>query len=72
MFLIGRVWVRVTVVTIVSLSKTLNHDCLVKVVEVVISALPARLLMDDTQDYVRIDCKGVALFQPQELVATAP
>ena len=45
------VWVRVPVATLVSLSKALNHNCLVKIGEVVLSALPARLLMDDTQAY---------------------
>ena len=48
MCMISRVWVHVhQVVTLVSLSKTLNHYFSVKVGEVVISALPARLLMDD-------------------------
>ena len=47
--LISRVWVRVPVLTLVSLSKTLNHDCFINIGEVVLSALPARLLMDDTQ-----------------------
>ena len=41
--------------TLVSLSKALNHDCFVKVGEVV-SAL--RLLVDDTQAYILTDCKG--------------
>ena len=29
-----------------------------KVGEVVLSALPARLLMDDTKAYIHMDCKG--------------
>ena len=57
-FLISKVWVRVPVVALVFRSKTLNHDCFVKLREVVLSALPARLLMDDTKAYICMDCKG--------------
>ena len=45
--------------TLVSLRKTLK-PWLRKVGEVVLSALPARLLMDDTQAYICMDCKGVS------------
>ena len=38
----------------VSLSKTFNHDCFVKVGEVVLSALPARVLIDSTQAYIKV------------------
>ena len=37
--------------------------------EVVLSALPARLLMDDTQAWT---VKGVTLFQPKEWAVMAP
>ena len=52
-------------VTHVSLSKTFNYDCFV-VGEVVLSALPARLLIDATQPPSVWAVKGVTLFQTQE------
>ena len=45
--LISRVWVRVLVVTLAHKNE-----------EVVLSALPARLLIDDTQAYTRMDFIG--------------
>ena len=47
----SRVWVQNLVITIWPLSKALNHKGLVKVGKVVPSALPARLLVDDTHAY---------------------
>ena len=35
-----------------------RDTCFVKLEEVVLSALPARLRIDDTQAYIRMDCKG--------------
>ena len=36
------------------------------------SALPARLLVDDTHAYILTDCEEITLFQPQEKVVTCP
>ena len=41
---------------LVSLSKTLKHDCFIKVWEEVLSALPTRHLMNDAQAYIHTDC----------------
>ena len=53
----NRVWVWVPFVTLVSLSKTLNHDCFISWVGSAF-CLPARLLMDDTQAYIHMNCRG--------------
>ncbi len=54
----SRVWVRYPVMTLVPLSKALNHNCFEKVGKVVHSALPDRLLVDDTHAYILKDCEG--------------
>ena len=48
MMIISRVWVRISVV---------SWHLLHKIWEVVLSVLPARLRIDDTQAYIRMDCK---------------
>ena len=53
----NRVCVRIPVMTLVPLSKTLNHNCLGNVGRVVHSTLPARLLVDDTHAYIITDCE---------------
>ena len=53
----GVVSSRVRVLQIlVPLSKALDHYCFEKVGKVVHSALPARLLVDDTHAYILKDC----------------
>ena len=36
-----------------------RDTCYINFGEVVLSALPARLRIDDTQAYIRMDCKGI-------------
>ena len=53
--------------TLVHLSKALNHNCFIKKVgKEVHTALPARLLVDDTHACILQTVKVVILFQPQE------
>ncbi len=48
---VGRVWVRIPVMTLAPLIKALNHSCFVKVRKAVHSALPAKALVDDTHAF---------------------
>ena len=52
--LLCRVWVRILVVTL----------AIRKIGEVVLSALPSRLRIDDAEAYICMDCKRVTLFKP--------
>ena len=47
-------WVRILVVTL----------AIRKIGEVVLSALPSRLRIDDAEAYIYMDCKRVTLFKP--------
>ena len=63
-WLVHRTWALVAKSLVCGLNP--SHDtcvleqgtCFVKVGEVVLSALPARLLVNDTQAYILTDCKG--------------
>ncbi len=52
--------------TLVFLSKTLNHDCFVKSWEGSALCSATKPLVDDIHAYILTDCEGVTLFQPQE------
>ncbi len=55
----SRVWVRIPVMTLVPLSKALNHNCFVKSWDgSAFCSLPTRLLVDDTHAYILTDCEG--------------
>ena len=56
--LVSWVEVRIPVMTLVPLSKALDHNCFIKVGKVVQSTLPARLLVDDTLACILIECPG--------------
>ena len=62
----NRVWVRHPIMTLVPLSMALNHNCFEEVGKVVYTALPARLLVDDTHTCILAGCEGVnPVFSPR-------
>ena len=54
----SRVLVNIPVMILGPLIKALNHTCFLKNGKVLYSALPAKLLVDDTHAYILTDCKG--------------